>query len=126
MGYPVQPPMPYPPRPGRPPASAADVTISIVTLVLTVVLGAVATFFGVFSLAFIDYCPPESCSAEGAAIAVMTALAVAGLIGLIGMVLTIVALARRKLAWPFAVGTLGLCVVTLFVGALGYMTAVGA
>lgn len=100
--------------------------ISIVTMVLIVALGAVAVFFGVFSLAFMDYCPPQSCSIEGATNAVFTALAVAGLIGLIGIVLTIVTLARRKLAWPYAVGTLGLCVVILFVGAIGYLTAAGA
>jgi hypothetical protein len=34
---------------------------------------------------------------------------VAALVGLAGLVVTVVQLVRRKLAWPFAVGTLVLC-----------------
>lgn len=113
----------YPPR--KPPASAADVTISIVALVVTVLVGAASAFFGFFSLAFLDYCPPESCSVEGAVSAVMTALAIAAGAGIIGSVATIVQLVRHKLAWPFAVGTLVLCAGIIAVGAVGFVAAVG-
>lgn len=124
MGYPT-PPMPQVPPPHKPPPSSVDVTISIVGLVLTVLLGAGAVFLGIFSLAFLDYCPPASCSVEGAVTAVMTALGIAALVGLTGLVVTIVRLVRHKLAWPFAVGTLALCVVVLLGGGAAYSAAVG-
>ena len=79
-GYPA-------PRPPKPPISGGDLAISITALVVTALIGAVAAVFGLFSLAFLDYCPPESCSADGAATAVATALFVlAFVIGLAGLV----------------------------------------
>lgn len=125
-GYPGYPGDPgYPPPPAKPPRSAADVTISIIVLVFTALLGVGAVFMGIFSLAFLDYCPPATCSVEGAVTAVMGALAVAALVGLAGMIVTIVHLVRHKTAWPFAVGTLGLCLVVLFFGGMAYSAAVG-
>jgi hypothetical protein len=53
----------YPPP--KPPIAATDLWVSIGALVLTVLFGMVAAVMGLFSLAFLDYCPPESCSAEG-------------------------------------------------------------
>ncbi len=82
--------------------------------------------FGLFSLAFLDYCPPESCSAEGAATAVGIALFIAFVIGVVGLVVTVVRLIRRKPGWPFAVATLVLCSVAVFLGGVGYAMAVGA
>ncbi|WP_328361302.1 hypothetical protein OG976_10050 [Mycobacterium sp. NBC_00419] len=131
MGYPGYPPPPgYPPYPGYPPPAApqrstTDVTISIIVMVVTILMGAAAVFLGIFSLAFLDYCPPATCSAEGAVTAVVTALGVAAVVGLAGMIVTIIALTRRKRAWPFAVGTLGLCILVLFFGVVGYSAAVG-
>lgn len=115
----------YPPPPPPAPRSAADMTISIVVLVLTAVMGAVAVFFGVFSLAFLDHCPPETCSVDGAVNAVFTALLVAAGVGVVGLVFTVVALIRRATAWPYAIATFALCALTLFLGALGYGAAVG-
>jgi hypothetical protein len=92
---------------------------------LTVLLGAVASFFGFFSLAFLDYCPPETCSVDGALTAVMTGVGVAMMIGVIGLVVTVVQLVRRKPGWPFAVATLALCTISVFLGGVGYVTAVG-
>ena len=44
----------YPPvGPPKPPVSGGDIAVSVTALILTVVLGAVASFFGLFSLAFI-------------------------------------------------------------------------
>jgi hypothetical protein len=110
--------------PGKPRAQS-DLVISIVALVLTVLLGAAAAVMGLFSLAFLDYCPPESCSVDGAVTAVGTALMVAFVVGLIGLVVAIVAVVRRSLAWPFAVGTLVLCGVICVFGGIGYAAAVG-
>lgn len=122
MGYPVPPPYPYP---YRPPRNAADMTVSIIAMVLTVLLGGLASVMGLFSLAFLDHCPPATCSVDGAVMSVMGALGIAAVVGLTGVVLTIVAISRRKTSWPFAVGTLVLCLLVLFGGAVAYTLAVG-
>ena len=109
-GYPAMPPP-------KPPASGADITVSIVVLVVTALFGAAASFFGLFFLAFLDSCPPETCSVEGAVTAVMAGLGTALVIGVLGLIATIVQLVRRKRGWPFAVATLVLCVVAVFLGA---------
>ena len=113
-------------RPPKPPVSGADLAISITALIITVLLGAVAAVFGLFSLAFLDHCPPESCSVDGAVTAVGTALLVAFAVGVVGVVATVVQLFRRKRGWPFAVATLALCLLAVFLGGVGYATAVGA
>ncbi|MCV7176211.1 hypothetical protein [Mycolicibacterium sphagni] len=127
MGYPgYPPPYPgYPPAPAKPPRSAADLTISIILLALTVVVGAGGAFLGLFSLAFLDNCPPATCSVEGAVTAVMTGVGVAALVALIGIIVTIVVLVAHKKAWPYAVGTLALTLAALFFGAVGFSAAVG-
>jgi hypothetical protein len=60
MAYPSYLPL----RPPNPPIATTDLIISIGALVLTVAFGVVAVAMGLFSLAFLDYCPPETCSAE--------------------------------------------------------------
>jgi hypothetical protein len=116
----------YPaPQPPKPPIATHDLLISIGALVLTVALGVVAAAMGLFSLAFLDYCPPQSCRAEGAVTAVGTALLVAFGLGVIGLVVTVSQLYRRKPGWPFAIATFALCAVALAVGVVGYASAVG-
>ncbi|WP_460353139.1 hypothetical protein [Mycobacterium sp. ZZG] len=119
MGYPGY------PVPAAARRSGADIAISIVLLVLTVLFGAVAAFFGLFSLAFLDHCPPPACSIDGAVNAVFTSLLGAAAVGVTGLVATLVALLRRKTAWPFAVGTFVLCVLAVGLGVVGYSSAVG-
>jgi hypothetical protein len=118
--------MPWPPPPAKRPISGADLAISIISLVMTLLLGGAAAVMGFFLLAFLDHCPPETCSAEGAVTAVGVSLIVAIVVGLIGLVVTIVQLVRRSPAWPFAVGTLVLCGVICAFGFAGYFAAVGA
>jgi hypothetical protein len=118
--------VPWPPAPAKPPISGVDLTISIISLVLTLLLGGSAAVMGFFLLAFLDYCPPETCSADGAVTAVGISLIVAVVVGLVGLVVTIVQLVRRSPAWPFAVGTLVLCGVICAFGFAGYFAAVGA
>src|ERR1700694_434581 len=113
-------------RPGKPPMPTTDLWVSITALTLTVLLGVGAAVTGLFSLAFLDYCPPESCSADGAVTAVATALLIAALVGTAGLIITIVRLTRRKPAWPFAVATLVACTVVVLIGGIGYAGAVGA
>jgi hypothetical protein len=114
------------PAPAKPPVSQADLWISIAALIFTVLVGGGAAVMGLFLLAFLDSCPPETCSAEGAVTAIGTALVAATVVGLAGLVVTVVHLVRRKLAWPFAVGTLVLCGVICVAGVVGYFIAVGA
>jgi hypothetical protein len=38
----------------------------------------------------------------------------------------VIQLVRRKRGWPFAVGTLVLCGIAVFLGGVGYSMAVGA
>ncbi|OZF50721.1 hypothetical protein CH293_14385 [Rhodococcus sp. 14-2470-1b] len=103
-----------------------DVAVSVTALVFTVMLGGLALLVGVFSLAFLDHCPPETCSVDGAVTAVGVALGAAGLVGVVGVVTTLVRLARRRTAWPFAIGTLVMCMLTCMAGVVGYAAAVGA
>lgn len=111
--------------PPKPSVSGGDVAVSVTALILTALLGAVAAFFGLFFLAFLDSCPPATCSAEGAVTAVMLGLGAAAVIGVLGLVVTVVQLIRRKRGWPFAVATLALCAVAVFLGGVGYVIAVG-
>jgi hypothetical protein len=126
MGYPGHPPYPgYPPPPAKPPRSTADLTISIILMVLTVVVGAGGAFMGLLMLAFLDYCPPETCSVEGAVTSVLTAVAAAALVVIAGIIVTIITLVRRKPGWPFALGTFVLCMAVLFIGGVAFFAAVG-
>jgi hypothetical protein len=122
MGYPSY---PLPPPPTKPPIPTTDLVISIGALILTVAFGVVAAAMGLFSLAFLDYCPPESCSADRAVTAVGIALLSAFAIGVIGLVVTVVQLVRRKPGWPFAVATFVLCALAVVLGGVGYAMAVG-
>ena len=141
MGYPTPPPWPqhpeypqqypeypqqYPPYPPMPPQrSAVDVTVSIVAMVLTLLVGAAGTLMALFSLGFLDNCPPETCSVEAAVTASLTTVVVAGVVVLIGLILTIIRLASRKQAWPFALGTFGLCAAVFVLGGFAYGAAAG-
>jgi hypothetical protein len=109
----------------KPPLSATDVWISVAVLTLTVLMGAVGAVGGLFSLAFLDYCPPESCSAGGAASAVLGSVLIAAAVGLAGLIVTVVRLARRKPGWPFAIATFCTCAVVFCAGIVGYIVATG-
>jgi hypothetical protein len=110
---------------GEPPLSAPDVWICVAALTLTVLMGAVGAVGGLFSLAFLDYCPPESCSAGGAASAVLGSVLIAAVIGLAGLTGTIIRLVRRKPGWPFAIATFCTCAAVLCAGIVGYVVATG-
>ena len=114
-----------PPRLPKPPITTADLAVSIGAFIFAVVLGVVAAAMGLFSLAFLDYRPPASCSAEGVATAVGTALLAAFAIGVVGLVVTVIQLNRRKAGWPFAVATFVLCALAVVLGGVGSAMAVG-
>lgn len=128
MGY-YPYPYPYPgygPPPAQPQRSASDLGGSITMIVLTVLSWAFAAFFGLFLLAFLDHCPPATCSADGAMLAIGSALLVAAGIAVIGVTITVVRLVRRKTDWPIALGTLLLCLAAYLCGIVGYFASVGA
>lgn len=124
MVQPIHPGYPAP-LPQKRPVSGADIAASVVALVVTAGMIVVAAVFGLFSLAFLDHCPPESCSEQGAVNAVINALLIAAAIGVVGLVVTIVQLVRRERGWPFALGTFGLCLTTFVIGGFFYTMAVG-
>lgn len=121
MGHPGYPAA----HPPKPPVAATDVAISVSLLVITAVVGVGSAAMGLFMLAFLDYCPPERCSAQGAVTAVGTALLVAFAFGIVGVIVTVIQLYRRKPGWPFALGALALCSLTVLMGGVGYLIAVG-
>lgn len=99
--------------------------LSIAVLAVTGVVVATGVFIGVFSLAFLDSCPPQRCSEGGAWAAVGASVVAAAVIGIVGLAATVMRLTRRRMAWPFAVGTLVAAVLVLAAGAAGYVAAVG-
>jgi hypothetical protein len=111
--------MPVPPR-----TNSTDLTVSILLIIVTVLAVGAGSLMGVFSLAFLDNCPPETCSTDAAVNASMTTVAIAALVGVAGIVTTIVRLATRKRAWPFAIGTLAVCIAVFVGGAVAYTGAV--
>ncbi|WP_155926345.1 hypothetical protein [Mycolicibacterium sp. CBMA 234] len=118
--------MMYPlPPPAKPPISGADLAVSITMLVLTFVGGGVAAFFGLFAMAFTDYCPQATCDIDAGVNAMAAGFVVAALVGVAGTAVTVVRLTQRKTAWPFAVGTMALCAVMCLLGIGGYFAAVG-
>lgn len=106
------------------PRSGADIAISIIALVCTFLGGAAAAFLGLMTLAFTDYCPPETCHIDRGVTLITTGFGIAAAIAVIGTVITTIRLVRRSLAWPFAVGTLILCGMACVSGIFGYITAV--
>mgnify|MGYP003601786267 FL=1 len=115
----------YPQYPVYPPSHTGDRVGSIIALLLTGLLLAFGSFFGLMILAFLDHCPPESCSVDGAVLSVMTAIGIAVAVGVAGLVITAVRLSRRLTAWPVAIGTLLLCAVVFVAGFFAFTIAVG-
>ena len=115
----------YPPPPAKPPISGGDLAASIVALVLTYVGGVVAAFFGLFAMAFTDYCPPVTCHIDAGINAMAAAFIAAAVVAVAGTVVTVIRLTKRNPAWPFAVGTMALCAALCVLGFGGYIAAVG-
>ncbi|WP_396903913.1 hypothetical protein [Mycolicibacterium phlei] len=122
--HPPYPPHPYP-APPPPPRNGVDLAVSIVALLLTAGMLAVSVVLGIFSLAFLDHCPPATCSVDGAVAAVFTTLLVAFGVALAGLVITVVQLVWRRRGWPFALATIGLVLIVFVIGGFGYSSAVG-
>ncbi|MFP5072492.1 hypothetical protein ACLFMI_22850 [Pseudonocardia nantongensis] len=118
---------------GRPPHSGAvrrplvrwDVALSGCALALTGMLIALGMFGGVFLVAFLDYCPPKTCSSSQILVSVAGSLAVAVAAGIAGLAMTVLRIVERRISWPFAVIALVITVVAIAFGALDYVSAIG-
>jgi hypothetical protein len=109
----------------KPPVLKWDVGLSAALLIVSAVGWIVAAGSELFVLAFTDYCPAETCDAHQASQSITIALsAAAALIGM-GVVLAIIRIIRRRLAWPFAVAVLVLSIAAEVLGFVGYVAAVG-
>lgn len=99
--------------------------LSVAALAVGTMLVCFLGFAGLFSLAFLDQCPPATCSAGGAAASVIGGLVLAATVGIAGLAMTIRRASRRRPAWPFAVTALLLSVVVLAGGIAAYVSSVG-
>lgn len=86
---------------------------------------AFGSFFGLMLLAFLDHCPPASCSVDGAVLSVLTAIGTAAFVGVAGLVITAVRLSKRQRAWPVALVTLSLCAMVFVAGFFSFTLAAG-
>jgi hypothetical protein len=106
---------------GRP----VDVAASITLLIVAWALLACYAVIGLLLLAFLDHCPPESCSTDGAVNAVfLGGLVALGVLLALSILAAVRMFARRKAAWIALIGI----VAVLGGGALGilrYAAAVG-
>jgi uncharacterized BrkB/YihY/UPF0761 family membrane protein len=102
-----------------------DIALSVFLLLLAATLGVVGSILAFVSIAFIDNCPPESCSVDGAVSAQFTAALLVILAFVAGLIATIVALATRRRGWWVALLTAVVVLVIWVLGFVGYFTAVG-
>ncbi len=117
---------PGPARTPRRPVIVWDVVLTIVLWLVNAAVLGVAAFATIFLLAFIDYCPPQSCSVEGAFGGAGIGALLAILVSLIGLVVGIILMVRRRIAWWVATVALVLSAacwglgIVLAAGAVGY------
>ncbi|WP_134767781.1 hypothetical protein [Nocardioides sp. 1609] len=100
----------------RPPRRQGDLSVSVAALAVAAGIGFLLGAFGLMSLAFVDGCTPPDCDADAFTRAINLTLVGASVVGIGGTVTTVVRLARRSVAWPFAVATLVLVLATYAVG----------
>jgi hypothetical protein len=109
----------------KPPLIVWDIIVSIVMWVLSVGLIGVAAFVALFGLAFIDYCPPESCSAQGAFLSLMVAGVASIFLLLTGLTWGIVRIVERQTSWWVGLGALVLSLACWIIGFVGAAKSVG-
>ncbi|MEV1292541.1 hypothetical protein [Pseudonocardia sp. NPDC049635] len=102
-----------------------DVALSGIALALTGMLVALGVFGGVFLLAFLDYCPPQTCSSSRIMVSVVGSLVVAAAAGIAGLAMTVLRIVERRISWPFALITLAIVAAAVGFGAADYTSAIG-
>lgn len=105
--------------------SVGDIVVSILLWCCMPALLLTAALLDLSFLMFIDVCPPETCSVNGAISAVVVSGTCAFLVMLASIVWGIVRLVRRRLAWPVALGGLLLVIAALMLGFVVGFAALG-
>ncbi|WP_224390697.1 hypothetical protein [Pseudonocardia sp. ICBG1293] len=113
------------PEAGRRPIVRWAAALSGVALAVTGMLVALGVFGAVFLLAFLDYCPPQTCSSSAVLVSVGGSLVVAAAAGVAGLAMTVLRLVERRPAWPFALTTLLVVGAAVVFGAVHYASAIG-
>ncbi|BBG01097.1 hypothetical protein C8E95_6315 [Pseudonocardia autotrophica] len=115
------------PRTGadRRPVIRWDVALSGIALALTGMLVALGVFGGIFLMAFLDYCPPKTCSSSRILVSVAGSLVVAAAAGIAGLAMTVLRIVERRVSWPFALITLAIVATAIGFGAADYTSAIG-
>ncbi|HEY9302668.1 MAG TPA: hypothetical protein VIO95_00075 [Mycobacterium sp.] len=99
--------------------------LSTVLVVISGVCWVAAAGMELFAMAFTDYCPTQTCSADRASASILVALFVAAALIVVGAVVATIRIIRRRLGWPFPAAALVLSIAAEIVGFVGYMAAVG-
>ncbi|HVX09363.1 hypothetical protein [Humibacter sp.] len=94
----------------KPPYLVWDIVVSVITWLVTGAFIGMASFIAVFGLAFLDYCPPQSCSAEAAVACLFAAGTASVVVALAGFVWGLVRMFHRQPSWWMTVGAFVLCV----------------
>lgn len=102
-----------------------DVALAGSALALSGMLIALGVFGGVFLVAFLDYCPPTTCSSSRVLVSVSCAVVVAVAAGIAGSAITVLRIVERRISWPFAIVTLVVVGTAIAVGAVDYTSAIG-
>lgn len=102
-----------------------DVALSGTALALAGMLIALGVFGAVFLVAFLDYCPPKTCSSSQILVSVGCSLVVAVAAGIAGLAMTMLRIAERRISWPFAVATLVVVGTVIAIGAADHAGAFG-
>jgi hypothetical protein len=118
-------PMTMPPVQAKPPVIVWDVVVTILIWCINATIFGVAAFVSIFFLSFIDYCPPESCSVEGAFGGVGLGALLAVVVAFAGLVIGIIRMVRRRVAWWIATVALVLSCACCGLGLVLGMSAVG-
>lgn len=102
-----------------------DVTLSGTALALAGILVALGVFGAVFLVAFLDHCPPRTCSSSQLFVSVGCSLVVAVAAGVAGLAMTVLRVVERRISWPFAVATLVVVGAAIAIGAADYTSVIG-
>lgn len=113
------------PEAGRRPIVRWDAALSGAALAVTGMLVALGVFGAVFLVAFLDYCPPRTCSSSAVLVSVGGSLVVAAAAGIAGLAMTVLRVVERRPAWPFALATLAVTCSAVVFGAVHYASAIG-
>ncbi|WP_022901140.1 hypothetical protein [Humibacter albus] len=99
-----------------PPFAVWDIVVSVVVWMLTAAFIAVAAFFALVSLVYVDDCGPLSCSAAPAFSCLFAAGMASVVAAVTGFIWGLVRMLNRRLSWAITVGAFALCVACWAVG----------